>query len=93
MCRARRVHCPPVTPNFVVLKWLFKGKIAFISPLIPPASLETEVASLSLVVSFNENYQSIHKLAFVPPFSWIFVITEGKYFFFCLAMLRHKSAG
>lgn len=82
-----------IYPYYVVLKWLFKGKIAFISPLIPPASLETEVASLSLVVSLNEYYQSIHKLAFVLPFSWILNITEGNlfFFFFFFAMQRHTS--
>lgn len=49
------------------------------------------MASLSLVVSFNENYQSIHKLAFVPPFSWIFDITEGKYSFFFFFALPCKD--
>lgn len=49
------------------------------------------MASLSLVVSFNENYQSIHKLAFVPPFSWIFDITEGKYSFFLALPCKDTS--
>lgn len=57
----REMHClemclasallPHEPPQGSERYWLLKGK-AFISSFIPPAALESEVASISLVVSF-----------------------------------------
>lgn len=66
--------CPKSPPSPL---WFRSGclrEIVFISPLIPPASLETEVASVSLVVSLMRITRQYIRVLYMHTFSLLVML-------------------